>query len=160
MRFTERLVQHPRASAHRVACAREDIVGGLAAPTMFDARGAELRGFSWHVVQCVFLKQEAPGLDRPPYPGELGKRIYENVSKEAWARWLKHQTMLINEYRLSPIEPKARKFLEGEMEKFFFGAGSQDARRLSTAPELNCPVSKGIGKLEQPTAKLYIGCGN
>jgi len=76
-------------------------------------------------VQCVFLKQEAPGLDRPPYPGELGKRIFENVSKEAWARWLKHQTMLINENRLSPIEPKARKFLEGEMEKYFFGAGSK-----------------------------------
>jgi len=76
-------------------------------------------------VQCVFLKQEAPGLDRPPYPGELGKRIFENVSKEAWARWLKQQTMLINEYRLSPIEPKARKFLEEEMEKYFFGAGSK-----------------------------------
>ena len=77
------------------------------------------------MVQCVLLKQEAPGLDRPPYPGALGKRIYEGVSKEAWASWLKHQTMLINEYRLTPIEPKARKFLEGEMEKFFFGAGSQ-----------------------------------
>ena len=77
------------------------------------------------MVQCVVLKREAPGLDRPPYPGELGKRIYENVSKLAWQRWLKHQTMLINEYRLTPIEPKARKFLEGEMEKFFFGAGSQ-----------------------------------
>ncbi|MBV8742849.1 MAG: oxidative damage protection protein [Sinobacteraceae bacterium] len=76
-------------------------------------------------VQCVLLKREEPGLDRPPYPGELGKRIYENVSREGWARWLKHQTMLINEYRLTPIEPKARKFLEGEMEKFFFGAGSQ-----------------------------------
>jgi Fe-S cluster biosynthesis and repair protein YggX len=77
------------------------------------------------MIHCVLLKQEAPGLDRPPYPGELGKRIYENVSKEAWARWLKHQTMLINENRLTPIEPKARKFLEGEMEKFFFGAGSK-----------------------------------
>lgn len=76
-------------------------------------------------VHCVVLKSEAPGLDRPPYPGELGKRIFENVSKEAWASWLKHQTMLINEYRLTPIEPKARKFLESEMEKFFFGAGSQ-----------------------------------
>lgn len=76
-------------------------------------------------VQCVVLKREAPGLDRTPYPGELGKRIFENVSKEAWANWLKHQTMLINEYRLTPIEPKARKFLESEMEKFFFGAGSQ-----------------------------------
>ena len=76
-------------------------------------------------VQCVLLKREEPGLDRQPYPGELGRRIFENVSKEAWALWLKHQTMLINEYRLSPIEPKARKFLESEMEKYFFGAGSQ-----------------------------------
>ena len=76
-------------------------------------------------VQCLVLKREAPGLDRPPYPGELGKRIFESVSKEAWASWLKHQTMLINEYRLTPIEPKARKFLESEMEKVFFGAGSQ-----------------------------------
>ena len=58
-------------------------------------------------------------------PGELGKRIYEHVSKDAWARWVQHQTMLINEYRLTPIEPKARKFLEGEMEKFFFGGGSE-----------------------------------
>jgi Fe-S cluster biosynthesis and repair protein YggX len=78
-----------------------------------------------HMVQCVVLKKEAPGLERVPYPGELGRRIYEQVSKEAWAQWLKHQTMLINEYRLTPIEPKARKFLEAEMEKFFFGAGSQ-----------------------------------
>ena len=77
-----------------------------------------------HVVQCVVLKREAPGLERVPYPGELGQRIFDNVSKEAWARWLQQQTMLINEYRLTPIEPKARKFLEGEMEKFFFGAGS------------------------------------
>lgn len=77
-----------------------------------------------HVVQCVVLKREAPGLERVPYPGELGRRIFDNVSKEAWGRWLQQQTMLINEYRLTPIEPKARKFLEGEMEKFFFGAGS------------------------------------
>jgi Fe-S cluster biosynthesis and repair protein YggX len=75
-------------------------------------------------VQCVLLKQELPGLARLPYPGELGKRIYENVSQEGWSRWQRHQTMLINEYRLSPMDPKARKFLEGEMEKFFFGAGS------------------------------------
>ncbi|HUN73872.1 MAG TPA: oxidative damage protection protein [Steroidobacteraceae bacterium] len=77
------------------------------------------------LVQCAYLKREAPGLDRPPYPGELGKRVYESISKEAWARWLQHQTMLINEYRLTPIEPKARKFLEGEMEKFLFGVGSK-----------------------------------
>jgi Fe-S cluster biosynthesis and repair protein YggX len=75
-------------------------------------------------VQCVLLKTEAEGLDRPPYPGELGRRIYEQVSKPAWQQWLAHQTMLINEYRLTPIEPRARKFLEEEMEKFFFGEGS------------------------------------
>ena len=77
------------------------------------------------IVKCTVLKQDAEGLERPPYPGELGQRIYENVSKEAWQRWLRHQTMLINEYRLSPIEPKARKFLVAEMEKFFFGGGSE-----------------------------------
>jgi Fe-S cluster biosynthesis and repair protein YggX len=88
------------------------------------------------VVQCVLLKREAPGLDRAPYPGKLGQRIFENVSKEAWARWITHQTMLLNEYRLTPVEPKARKFLETEMEKFFFGSGSK-------APEgYTAPASK------------------
>jgi len=77
------------------------------------------------LIQCIKLKREAEGLERVPYPGDLGRRIYAEVSKEAWAQWLKHQTMLINEYRLTPIEPKARKFLETEMEKFFFGAGSE-----------------------------------
>jgi len=76
-------------------------------------------------ITCVLLGPDSEGLDRPPYPGALGQRIYESVSKLAWQRWLKHQTMLINEYRLTPIEPKARKFLESEMEKFFFGTGSQ-----------------------------------
>jgi Fe-S cluster biosynthesis and repair protein YggX len=76
-------------------------------------------------VHCVLLGIEAEGLDRPPYPGPLGERIYAQVSKPAWQRWLSHQTMLINEYRLTPFEPKARKFLEAEMEKFFFGEGSE-----------------------------------
>ena len=76
------------------------------------------------MVNCVLLKKEAPGLERMPYPGELGKRIFENVSKEAWQQWVKHQVMLINEYRLTPIEPAHRKRLEFEMEKFFFGEGS------------------------------------
>ena len=70
------------------------------------------------------LTREAEGLDYLPYPGELGKRIYANVSKEGWAQWVAHQTMLINENRLTPIEPKARAFLVKEMEKFFFGVGS------------------------------------
>jgi len=77
------------------------------------------------MVNCVRLKREAEGLDRQPYPGELGKRILANVSKEAWQQWLKHQTMLINEYRLSPVDPKSRKFLEEQMEKFFFGEGAE-----------------------------------
>jgi Fe-S cluster biosynthesis and repair protein YggX len=76
-------------------------------------------------VHCVVLKREAEGLERPTYPGELGKRIYEQVSKEAWARWVRHQVMLLNEYRLSPVDPKGRKILEAEMEKFFFGPGSE-----------------------------------
>ena len=75
-------------------------------------------------VNCVLLKREAEGLDYQPYPGELGKRVYDNVSKAAWSQWLEHQTMLINENRLTPIEPKARAFLVKEMEKFFFGGGS------------------------------------
>ena len=74
-------------------------------------------------VQCVKLGKEAEGLDRPPYPGELGQRIFDNVSKEAWAAWMQQQTILINEYRLSVIDPKAREFLEKEMERFFFGDG-------------------------------------
>lgn len=75
-------------------------------------------------VKCVLLGVEAEGLDFVPYPGELGKRIYAQVSKQAWQKWIGHQTMLINEYRLTPFEPKARKFIEAEMEKFFFGGGS------------------------------------
>ena len=75
-------------------------------------------------VQCVVLKQQAPGLDRAPYPGPLGQRVFENVSREGWSRWVSHQTTLINEFRLTPVDPKNRKFLEGEMEKFFFGTGS------------------------------------
>ena len=75
-------------------------------------------------VYCTKLQKEAEGLTYSPYPGELGKRIYENVSKQAWSQWLAHQTMLINENRLSPLDPKARKYLEGEMEKFLFGDGS------------------------------------
>jgi len=77
------------------------------------------------MVHCVVLDKEAPGLEYAPYPGELGVRIYQQASAEAWQTWLKQQTMLINEHRLVPIEPRARKFLEEEMEKFFFGGGSE-----------------------------------
>ncbi len=77
------------------------------------------------IVHCVKLKIDAEGLDYPPYPGALGKRIFEQVSKQAWQQWLAHQTMLINENRISPMDPEARKFLESEMEKFLFGEGSE-----------------------------------
>ncbi len=77
------------------------------------------------MVKCVKLGREAEGLDYATYPGEIGKRIWENVSKEAWKMWLGHQTMLMNENHLNPLDPKARKFLESEMEKYFFGEGSQ-----------------------------------
>jgi len=73
------------------------------------------------MVNCVKLGKEAEGLDRPPYPGPLGQRIFDNVSKQAWAEWVAHQTRLINEYKLALADPAARKFLAGEMEKYFFG---------------------------------------
>jgi Fe-S cluster biosynthesis and repair protein YggX len=77
-----------------------------------------------HVVFCVKLQKEAEKLDRPPYPGQLGERIYNEVSKEAWRGWLKHQTLLINENRLNMTDLKSRQFLAAEMEKYFFGEGS------------------------------------
>ena len=80
---------------------------------------------SGETVYCVKTGREGPRLKRQPYPGELGERIMANVSQEGWQMWLGHQTMLINEYRLSPMDPKARQFLEQEMENFFFGEGSE-----------------------------------
>ena len=77
------------------------------------------------MVNCVKLGREAEGMDFPPYPGELGKRIYESVSKEAWAGWLKHQTMLVNENRLSLADPRARQYLKEQTEAYFFGAGAE-----------------------------------
>lgn len=73
------------------------------------------------MVNCVKLGKETEGLDMLTYPGDLGQRIFDGISKEAWQGWVNHQTMLMNEYRLSPINPKDRKFLEEEMEKFLFG---------------------------------------
>jgi Fe-S cluster biosynthesis and repair protein YggX len=72
-------------------------------------------------VKCVKLGLEAEGLDFPPYPGELGKRIFENVSKEAWDQWVRLQTMIINENRLNLSDPQHRKYLAEQVEKYFFG---------------------------------------
>ena len=78
-------------------------------------------------VKCVKLGREADGLDFPPYPGPLGKRIWENVSKEAWQQWLKQQTMLVNENRLNLADARARKYLMDQTERHFFGEGADTA---------------------------------
>lgn len=77
-----------------------------------------------NLVHCVRYGPDQPGLERQPYPGELGERLLANVSQRAWTEWLAHQTMLINENRLSPVDPKSRQFLKDELEKYFFGDGS------------------------------------
>ena len=76
------------------------------------------------LVQCVYLKKEAEGLDFAPYPGELGQRIYAQVSKEAWQAWVKHLTMHVNENRLNLADLRARQYLARQMERFFFGEGA------------------------------------
>lgn len=75
------------------------------------------------MIHCVKLNKEAEGLERPPYPGELGQKIYDSISKEAWDAWVKQQTILMNEHRLTPIDPEHRKFLEEQMQAFLFGGG-------------------------------------
>ena len=76
------------------------------------------------IIDCTKLKKPAEGLERPPFPGQLGQKIYIEISAEAWQMWLNHQTMLINEFRLSMVDPKARTFIAEEMQKFLFGDGS------------------------------------
>lgn len=73
-----------------------------------------------HTVQCVKLGQRLPGLEEPPFPGELGQRIYENVSRQAWDMWQEHQTLVINHYGLNLADPRARQLLMEEMEAFLF----------------------------------------
>lgn len=77
-------------------------------------------------IYCIKLQTHAEGLDFAPYPGELGQKIYQSVSKPAWQQWVNYQTVLINEYRLSTLEPEAREFLKKEMEKFLFGEGTSE----------------------------------
>ena len=79
-----------------------------------------------NIVQCVKLNKDLEALDRAPYPGELGKRILANVSKQGWQLWLDHQTMLINENNLNMLDEKAQSYLKEQMEKFFFSADGAD----------------------------------
>ena len=88
------------------------------------------------MVQCIKLGRQAPGLERLPYPGPVGQRIFENVSKEAWDEWLRHQTMLVNENRLNLADARARQYLLRQMEILFFGAGADKAAGyVPPAPE-------------------------
>jgi Fe-S cluster biosynthesis and repair protein YggX len=77
------------------------------------------------MVQCVKFGREMPGLDRAPWKGELGQRIYDNVSKEAWKMWVEYSKMVMNEYRLNPLDPQSQTIIAEQMEKFFFGEGAQ-----------------------------------
>lgn len=77
------------------------------------------------VVKCVKFGKEMPGLDRIPWKGEIGKRIFENVSKDAWKLWIEHSKMIMNEYRLNPLDPNSQHIIEEQMEQFFFGEGAK-----------------------------------
>jgi Fe-S cluster biosynthesis and repair protein YggX len=88
------------------------------------------------MVNCSKLGREAEGLERPPVPGALGQRIFENVSKEAWQQWVKYQTMLINENRLNLMDPKARKYLAEQMERHFFGEGADQVEGFVPPPSV------------------------
>lgn len=79
---------------------------------------------SGRMVKCVKFGKEMPGLDRVPWKGEIGQRVFENVSVEAWQLWIEYSKMIMNEYRLNPIDPKSHQIMEEQMEKFFFGEGA------------------------------------
>jgi Fe-S cluster biosynthesis and repair protein YggX len=82
-------------------------------------------GQNVRMVKCVKFGREMPGLDRVPWKGEIGQRVYENVSKEAWRMWVEHSKMLMNEYRLNPLDPNSLKIMEDQMQQFFFGEGAK-----------------------------------
>lgn len=77
------------------------------------------------MVNCVKIGKELPGLDRVPWKGELGQRVYDNVSKEAWKLWVEYSKMVMNEYRLNPLDPNSQKIMGEQMEQFFFGEGAK-----------------------------------
>jgi Fe-S cluster biosynthesis and repair protein YggX len=92
---------------------------------------------SGRMVKCVKFGKEMPGLDQVPWKGELGQRVFENVSMEAWKMWIEYSKMIMNEYRLNPLDPKSHQIMEEQMEKFFFGEGAQ------LPPDYVPPKAKG-----------------
>lgn len=95
------------------------------------------------MVQCVKLGKELPGLDRPPFPGELGQRIFDNVSKDGWALWRQHQTLLINHYGLNMADPRVTQALMAEVEEFFFGENAQVDADFDPDTAFNAQPTKG-----------------
>jgi Fe-S cluster biosynthesis and repair protein YggX len=116
----------------RAACSMLDVVA-RGAFTMVDkcsdahepAAAAPAPEKSARTVRCVKFGKEMPGLERIPWKGELGKRVFENVSQEAWKMWIEHSKMVMNEYRLNPLDPNSQKIMEQQMEQFFFGEGAR-----------------------------------
>ncbi len=110
-------------------------------PSVTSVTAAILKVLAWHnlamarTVQCIKLGREAEGLDFPPVPGEMGKKLWQSVSKEAWQDWIRQQTMLVNEYRLNLSDPKARKYLAQQMENHFFGTGADTASGYVPPPK-------------------------
>ncbi len=104
-------------------------------------------------VKCVKIGRELPGLEKPPFPGELGDKIFENISQQAWDMWIEHQVLLINHYNLTLADPNARKFLIEQMEEFFFGEDAQ-------MPEGWTPEGEPGAKGGPPDAKGGGGGGD
>lgn len=95
------------------------------------------------MVQCVKIGKELPGMDRPPFPGELGQRIFDQVSKDGWALWRQHQTLLINHYGLNMADPRATQALMSELEEFFFGQNAQVDADFDPDTAFNTQPTKG-----------------
>ncbi len=95
------------------------------------------------MVECVKLGRSLPGLEKPPFPGELGQRIFENVSAEGYSLWMPHMTILINHYALNPADPETRLILRREMDDFFFGENALVVENLSPPTKAGAAPSKG-----------------
>jgi Fe-S cluster biosynthesis and repair protein YggX len=113
-----------------VSMADEKALDAAGTSTAPQAAGGTVR-----MVNCVKLGRELPGLDRIPWKGEIGKRVYDNVSKEAWKLWVEHSKMLMNEFRLNPLDPNSLKIMGDQMEQFFFGIGAQLPDNFVPPPE-------------------------
>lgn len=116
------MIRDAAVIVHDFFDAREDIGGTMS--SCEDAPTPAQANKSGRAVYCVKFQKELPGLDQPPWPGELGQRIYENISAEAWKLWEERMKMILNEYRLMPWQKEAQELMAKHMEDFFFGEGA------------------------------------